>query len=180
MNRKIIFLLIGQKGSGKSFIGSLMNQHFNIKFLRVEDWVKNIKKDRSIHDKSYLIDAFHAIEIGVRQQLNNFQIVTFESTGLTEYFDQMLNSLKMDFKVVTILVKADSNICLHRVKNRDAVIHINISDEQVININKKFLEKNFKADFQIDNNDKTKKELLLELQKILISTAPNFGLMQKL
>ena len=38
-----IYLLIGAKGSGKSFIGNLMEREFNIKFLRVEDWVKNVK-----------------------------------------------------------------------------------------------------------------------------------------
>ncbi|EOZ98800.1 hypothetical protein A33Q_1454 [Indibacter alkaliphilus LW1] len=37
MKSKIIYLLIGQKGSGKSFIGTLMEKEFGIKFIRVED-----------------------------------------------------------------------------------------------------------------------------------------------
>lgn len=35
-NKKIIYLLIGPKGSGKTFIGSLMDKHFDIRFIRVD------------------------------------------------------------------------------------------------------------------------------------------------
>lgn len=42
--RKNIILLIGQKGSGKSFIGNIFEKEFGIKFIRVEDWAKHIKK----------------------------------------------------------------------------------------------------------------------------------------
>ncbi len=39
--RKILYILIGPKGSGKTYIGSQVNKNTDIKFLRVEPiWLK--------------------------------------------------------------------------------------------------------------------------------------------
>ena len=35
-NQQMLFMLIGPKGSGKTHIGTLVNQHTDIVFLRVE------------------------------------------------------------------------------------------------------------------------------------------------
>lgn len=163
---KTIYLLIGQKGSGKSFIGTLLDRRFNICFLRVENWVKAIKQEREIDDESYLREVFQTIEKGVRHELRNKDAITFESTGLTKYFDQMFESLCNDFNVITIKIVTSSEICLQRVKSRDQSIHINISDKEVKSINKQVVDKNFIADFNIDNNNKSEENLSIELKKI--------------
>ena len=170
MNRKEIFLLIGQKGSGKSFIGTIFYKEFGINFIRVEDWAKQIKKDRDIDNETYLKQVFIEIENGIRETLNKLDKLVFESTGLTAYFDQMLESLKKDFQVTTIGVYADSRICLDRVKTRDQMIHINVSDTQVSMINEKVRERDFKTDFRIDNETKSEKDLIGELGNILEMT----------
>lgn len=54
---KYIFVLIGQKGSGKSLTGSIINDLYGITFVRVEDIAKKIKKDRSITDIVLNMDA---------------------------------------------------------------------------------------------------------------------------
>lgn len=166
MNKKEIFLLIGQKGSGKSFIGTILEKEFGIKFIRVEDWVKHIKKDRDVLDDAYLRQAFQTIENGIRTSANEVDKIVFESTGLTDYFNQMYKSLKEDFKLTTIGIYADNKICLDRVKTRDKSIHINISDDKVNMINKMVREKDFHADFRIDNDKKTYVELIDELKNI--------------
>ncbi len=170
MQRKKIYLLIGQKGSGKSFIGSLIQRQFGIAFIRVEDWAKQITKDRAVDNESYLKQVFEAIENGVRERLKQVDDLVFEATGLTNYFDQMLENLKEDFDVVTIGIDADSRVCLERVKNRDQTIHIPISDDQVMMINDKVRQRNFKTDFQIDNGKRDEEELVRELEKIIEST----------
>lgn len=164
-DRKEIFLLIGQKGSGKSFIGTLMDKKYGIKFIRVEDWAKKIKKDRDIDNETYLKQVFEEIEQGIRESLVDKDKIVFESTGLTEYFDQMIQSLRRDFQVTTIGVYADSAICLERVKSRDQNIHINVSDDQVLMINDKVREKNFETDFSIINENKSENELINEIGK---------------
>jgi shikimate kinase len=164
---KIIYLLIGPKGSGKSFIGTLMECQFNIKFVRVEDWMKDIKKDRQINDESYISDAFQAIEAGVRNVLKQHSKIVFESTGLSSYFDRMLNNLSANFKVITIKVNADDALCIERVKNRDTAIHINVSDNEVQSLNGQVKAKNIITDYSLDNNNKNINELSVELGKII-------------
>ena len=100
----------------------------------MEDWAKKIIKNRDVDDKAYLKQVFGSIEKGIRSSLAHKDQLVFESTGLTEYFDEMLERLKSDFQVVTIGVFANGTICLERVKSRDQEIHINISDDQVLNI----------------------------------------------
>jgi shikimate kinase len=168
--RKEIFLLIGQKGSGKSFIGSILEKEFGIKFIRVEDWAKQVRKNRAVNNEAYLNQVFQVIENGIRNALNDIDKLVFESTGLTDYFDQMLVSLKKDFKVTTIGIYADNSICLDRVRTRDQTIHINISDSQVTKINDMVRERDYQTDFRINNESKTEKALMKELEKILVSS----------
>ena len=78
----------------------LLDRQFNIHFIRVENWVKAIKKVRKIDDESYLREVFQTIEKSVRDELLHKDSITFESTGLTKYFDQMLENLCDDFIVV--------------------------------------------------------------------------------
>ena len=170
MEGKEIFLLIGQKGSGKSFIGTILDKMFGIKFIRVEDWAKKIKKDRAVDDEAYLKQVFEEIEKGIRESLVYADKIVFESTGLTEYFDQMIQSLRQDFQVTTIGVYADSTICLERVKSRDQDIHINVSDDQVLMINEKVRERNFETDFSIKNENKSEEDLISEIGKLIGQT----------
>ena len=159
--------MVGQKGSGKSFIGSLMEKEFGIPYVRVEDWVKQIKKGRVVDDETYLREAFEVIEKGVRDYLFHMDPIVFESTGITPYFDKMLESLQLDFRVTTIGIQADSEICLDRIRKRDQSIHINISDDQVAMINEKVRQKKLHTDYQIVNELKEEKDLIEELERII-------------
>jgi predicted kinase len=167
MSKKVIFLLIGQKGSGKSFIGTIFEKEFGIRFIRVEDWAKKIKRERAVDNEGYLKQVFDEIEKGIRNCLNEIDNLVFESTGLSEHFDRMLKNLKSNFKVTTIGIYANSEICLDRVKSRDQTIHINISDDQVLLINEKVKERNFKTDFRINNEGKQEQELIIEIKSII-------------
>ena len=167
MTIKKIIVLIGPKGSGKSFIGTLFQKVFQIKFLRVEDWAKVVKKNRNINNENYLKEVFHVIEKGVRESLKQNDAIVFESTGLTVYFDDMLQSLKKDYSLNTIKIIAEKDLCLKRIKTRGQSIHINVSDKQVNMINDAVYKKNIETDFEIDNNNATKEELLEQISEIV-------------
>jgi shikimate kinase len=167
MNKKKIYLLIGPKGSGKSFIGALMEKEFGIKFIRVEDWVKEVKNNRQIDNQSYINESFQAIEKGVRKVLNQYDKVLFESTGLSDYFDQMLKKLNQDFSVISIRIQANDELCLNRVKTRDQSIHINVSDDQVNKINRLVREKEMKTDFTLINENKSADEIVIEITELI-------------
>jgi len=167
MKEKTIYLLIGPKGSGKTYIGNLIDKVFSFKFVRVEDWAKAVKKDREVFDQEYIKEVFKAIENGIREQLVETDNIVFESTGLSNDFDTMLRNLHRDFNVNTIGINTRDEICLERVKTRDKSIHVDVSDEQVIKINKEVKAKVIRTDFSITNNDKSDSELIDELKRII-------------
>lgn len=164
---KKIFLLIGPKGSGKSFIGTLIQENFDIPFICVEDWAKKVKNDRDITNELYRVEAFATIENGIREFLEEHDTVVFESIGLTHQFDTMYESLQEDFHVVTIGLNVENELCLKRFKSRDKSIHINVSDEKINMINNEFVKKNMQTNYTIDNNDKTEEQLIEELKEII-------------
>lgn len=164
---KKIYLLIGPKGSGKSYIGTIMQSELGIAFIRVEDWAKQVKKDRAVDNEAYLEEVFTTIGKELIKCLNEKDQVVFESTGLTQYFDQMLDRLRKHCPVITIGIHAGSDTCLSRVRSRDQSIHINVSDNQVEMINKKVRERCFPADFHIDNENIERDILISELKAII-------------
>ncbi|CAB9499590.1 expressed unknown protein [Seminavis robusta] len=170
-NSKSVFIFIGPKGSGKSFLGGLLQEHFKIPFLPVEEHIKkqDIKKDRAVNNEAYIQQVFSFIEELVRKEICKEDFgLSFESTGLTDCFDSMLESLKKDFRVVTVRVKADPNTCLQRFRSRDQSLHIPISEEQIKMINEKVAEKTTECEFEIDNKGSNSKEALVnELSGIL-------------
>ncbi len=149
---KKVYILIGQKGSGKSLAGQIIEDQFGVKFVRVEDVVINVKKNRAVNDESYHKDAFTEIESRLRKVLKDEPSVVFESTGLGNHFNNMFRSLKNDYQVITIGIKADPDLCRKRIKSRDQSSHINVSDEDVLLINSLVRRMNFLSDYEIDNN----------------------------
>lgn len=169
---KKICILIGPKGSGKTYIGTLLQNQLHIPFLRVEDIALRVKKERNYLDTNYINEVFHAIETAVREMLASEHTVVFESTGLSEAFDQMLLQLQRDFHVILIRIKTGLDACLTRVKSRDQSVHVNVSDEHVMAINAQVMDKKFAFDGEIDNNA-APADLILETFKKIIEGKPH-------
>lgn len=149
--QKLLHILIGPKGSGKTFIGSLLQQELAIPFLRVEDIALAVRRDRSHQDDGYVLEVFAAIERAVRERLRTTDELIIESTGLTPAFDTMLARLERDFRVNLVRVHASAETCLSRVKQRDQSLHVDVSDAHVQQINEMVAAKTWPFKGEIDN-----------------------------
>jgi shikimate kinase len=165
---KTLYILIGLKGSGKTYIGKLIENKFSIPFLRVENIFKNIKRDRHFSDKSYIQEGFALLEKEIRTRFIRDDALTMESTGLTDEFREMLESLRKDFSVKLIKIDAEPGLCLKRVTGRDNKDHINVADTDVEKINELAIKVRFDYDTVIDNNSKTEEEIIKELENLFI------------
>jgi dephospho-CoA kinase len=172
--KKTVYLLIGPKGSGKSFLGELFQQHLDIPFIRVEDWAREIKRARAVTDAAYIREIFERIHRGIVHKLEEEHLseLVFESTGLTDHFDRLLADLKRRYRVVTIRISADPDLCLERVRTRDQAIHVKVSDAQVEQINAAARKKDISCDFQIDNSGR-KAEELTEAIRLIVGKVRN-------
>lgn len=173
LNMKIVNILIGQKGSGKTYIGELLQDKLNIAFLRVEDLCLKIKAGRQITDKNYVTEVFQEIESEIRHQLKNKNELTIESTASVIEFDTMLSHLKKDFIVKLIKIDTNPALCIDRVKNRNKVNHVAVSDDMVVEINNLSNQKKYDFDLIINNNDTTNDIILNSWKQIDQSTACN-------
>lgn len=165
---KTLYILIGLKGSGKTFIGKLVEDKFGILFLRVENIFKSIKRERHYSDESYIKEGFTLLEKEIRNQFEGVDSLTIESTGLTDGFSQMLESLSKDFSVKLIKIEADPELCIRRVTGRNNKNHINISDGDVEKINELAMRVKFNYDLVIDNNGKDEREIIKGLEDLFI------------
>ena len=138
-----LFILIGPKGSGKTYIGGRIEELTGIKFLRVEPlWLKLAEGE----------DGWERVEHEIDELFLQHDKVIIESLGAGEGFDRMYASLKDKYRVKLIKVETDLEECLRRVRSRDNADHIPVSDDKIQEYNR--IAASVKHPWQavIDNN----------------------------
>ncbi|AFZ16241.1 shikimate kinase [Allocoleopsis franciscana] len=152
--RKILYILIGPKGSGKTYIGSRINKNTDIKFLRVEPiWLKLAPGE----------NGWETVEKEIDHEFQQHSRVMIESLGAGEGFNQMYSSLKNKYEIKLVKIYTDLEECLRRVRNRDNSEHIPVSDDKVEEYNKIAASINHKWDAIIDNNSLATDEHILRV-----------------
>ncbi|MBE9512019.1 MAG: shikimate kinase [Bacteroidetes bacterium] len=174
MSNKIIFILIGPKGSGKTHIGSLIKRQLGIKFFRVEDvWLKLVKEQFS---DAYIQKGFSLVEQELDEKLKKTDRIIIESTAAHEEFHNFLARLRKKYNIKLVKISAPLDLCLNRTISRDQTIHIPVSDNRVEEINRKAFSVDLPFDLVIENDKRTDKEIVeifLQFYKCLNSTSYN-------
>lgn len=142
-NPKTLFMLIGPKGSGKTHIGTLVNQHTDIVFLRVEPIWLAIQPDE---------DGWEKVEAEIDALFEKQDKVMIESLGIGEGFGKFHASLARKYSIKLIRVYADLGTCFRRVKTRNNIEHIAVSDGKVAELNQLASAVTFNWDLEINNN----------------------------
>ncbi|HOW26469.1 MAG TPA: hypothetical protein PK711_12460 [Bacteroidales bacterium] len=162
---KHVIVLIGLKGSGKTYIGTLFKDKLGIKFFRVENIWLSLTTAR-LSDE-YIIEGFGLVEKELDRLLLDTDCITIESTGTTDYFSKFLDKLKLRYHVKLVKIQTNPELCLKRVKSRDSSLHVPVSDDIVDKINRDALKVDLNYDLIINNENSTDKEIIESIQKIL-------------
>jgi shikimate kinase len=136
-------MLIGPKGAGKTHIGVLVNQHTDITFLRVEPIWLSLQPGE---------DGWKKVELIIDTMFKTHEKVMIESLGAGEGFREFHASLAKKYPIKMIRIFADLDICLSRVKNRNSIDHIKVSDDKVSDYNKIAASVTYDWAVEIDNN----------------------------
>jgi shikimate kinase len=142
-NQKILYMLIGPKGSGKTYIGTLVNLHTDIAFLRVEAVWLGLQAGE---------DGWKKVETVIDTMFQAHNKVMIESLGIGEGFRGFHVALAGKYPIKMIHVFADLDTCLTRVKKRNKIEHIAVSDDKVMEFNKIALKVIYDWDLEINNN----------------------------
>lgn len=162
---KQVIILIGLKGSGKTYIGSLMQNQLGIRFFRVEDIWLSLKSER--FSKEYISEGMNLVEHEIDTFLTKEDRIIIESTGITDNFKPFLDRLKSKYDIKLVKIRTSPETCIKRVKSRDLSIHIPVSDDILERINKEALKAEMKYDLIIDNEKTSDTDILDSIRKII-------------
>jgi len=150
---KTIYFLIGPKGSGKTYIGKLLEKKYGIKYPNFEALLLNHIEEFGIPEGGLKRDAFDFEEAIIHSILENGNSVIFEATGSSIYFPSVLENLGSTYTLKLIRLLCPLDICFERVKNRNPVGHHLVTDEKITEINIKASKVSLCWDLEIDNSD---------------------------
>lgn len=155
---KVLYMLIGPKGAGKTYIGTLVNQHTNIVFIRVEPIWLSLNPGE---------DGWKKVESIIDTTFQTHQRVMIESLGAGEGFRQFYAALVQKYPIKLIRVYADLDTCLARVQNRDSTDHIAVSDDKVMEYNKIAANVTYDWALEIDNtHPRSDNEIIAAIQSL--------------
>ena len=156
--QKTLFMLVGPKGSGKTHIGMLVNQHTDIVFLRVEPIWLGLKLDE---------DGWKKVEAAIDAMFQKQDKAMIESLEIGEGFGKFHASFAEKYSIKMIRVYANLETCFTRVKTRNNVEHIPVSDDKVEEFNKIASAVTYDWDLEINNdNPASDKEIINAIQSI--------------
>jgi shikimate kinase len=140
---KTLYMLIGPKGSGKTHIGTLVNTHTDIRFIRVEPIWLALQPGE---------DGWKEVESVIDETFETNDKVMIESLGAGDGFRGFQAALAEKYPIKMIRVYADLDTCFERVKSRSNTEHIAVSDNKVLEYNKIAATVTFDWALEIDNN----------------------------
>lgn len=152
INKKNIYVLFGPKGSGKSYIGIVIEKYFDVKFLKVEKLIIDYCHKHKIDDYMLKKHGFPLEEQALDDILLKENSVCFEATGSSIYLNEHLERLRSKYKLYSIKIHCPLEICYDRIAQRDQTEQIPVSDDRVRAINEKASRVVLDWDLEIDNS----------------------------
>lgn len=144
--------LIGAKGSGKTFIGKLLETTLGIPFLRVEQIWLAIKQAGVSSEADYLERGMDAVILAAQELAQRSRAFSLESTGAFDDMDAFLDRFRPFSNPRLVQVRASADASLQRVHTRDQSEHINVSDARVEEVNRRALAVQLPFELIIQND----------------------------
>jgi hypothetical protein len=161
----MLLILLGPKGSGKSFIGALLEERFGIRFVPVEPlWKAYFERCASsgvTPDIGVGIGEVHPV---VRRALVEFRHVAVETTGASQPILADLLNLAPSDRTLIVRVEAPLGLCVARIASRDATAHIAVDEATISQVHALSEALDVAPDLVISNVDVSADDLARELE----------------
>jgi shikimate kinase len=149
-----LLLLVGMKGVGKTFIGSVLERYLNIKFLRIEPiFLELLQLEPKLEGVALEKRGFQIVITKLDELAQQYPVLCIESTGTALTFPELLAALHQGFCVLLINIQAPIDSCIQRVRTRDASVHIPVSEDRLREINERALLVDLPWDLKINNSE---------------------------
>jgi shikimate kinase len=127
--------MIGAKGSGKTYIGNLLESKLGIHFIRVEQ--RLIEHIQSTHAESdQLPNDGYDLELNwIEDILQTNNEVISEATGSSKHLPEFINHLKNNYDLKLVRISCPLDICFSRARKRVQDHQFQVTDESIRSIN---------------------------------------------
>lgn len=164
-----LLLLVGLKGTGKTFIGGVLEKSLDVKFLRIEPIFLEVMQQEPTLTGILLEQRGFQIVLHTLDQLaQQHSVLCIESTGTARTFSELLAALRQGYQVLLVRVQTPLDTCLERVSTRDASAHIPVSDQWLREINEIALQVELPWDLQIDNSEFQEESMIVQAVEALL------------
>lgn len=153
-SRPDLLLLVGPKGSGKSFIGELLERELGIPYVRPEAVVLRLRaagRTPTVAESLAAIVA-SAEELARAASARAASALTLDTTGASDELGAYLEALARVGRIRPIQVLARPEVCLARIRARDQAAHIPVEEEQIARINARSLALQLPYELSLDND----------------------------
>lgn len=164
-----LLLLVGLKGSGKTFTGGVLEKYLDVKFLRIEPiFLEILRREPELTGIPLEQRGFQIVLEKLDELAQSNSTLCIESTGTAYTFLELLAALHQGFRVFIVHIKAPLDTCVERVMMRDASAHIPVSDYRLKEINERALLVDLPWDLEIDNSEFQDETAIVESVKRLL------------
>lgn len=161
---KEVFLLVGPIAAGKSYVGQLMEEEFDIPFFRYEDiFLDEQKRD----PEGYLKRAEPIARQAIFDFLEEHRKMCFENTMNREYAHEILESLKEIADVRLIYIHTSHDIAKSRLSTRDQSAHVSWTPEELEKIYSDSEHMDLDYDLVVENSNASKADLKEKIQPLI-------------
>jgi shikimate kinase len=119
-----IIVLVGPKGSGKTYLGLRMRDELGFHYLEVERIWLELKAERNLSRQAFDREGIRRVLLAIASSLTASSNLVIDSTGAAPWFDEFAQRLKDLARVEFVKVVVPLDECLRRIARRDASIHL--------------------------------------------------------
>lgn len=150
---KIIILLVGPKGAGKTHIGMDLARMFDADFLRVEKIWQDMSPDKMEFDSpAFMAEGIRRTLVAVSERLARHNAIILESSGAFDLFPDYLTALRAMGRVCLVSVRAPIDQCLLRIRTRDQSLHVPVPEDDIVKLNQRSERTEMEWDIVISNH----------------------------
>jgi len=164
----MLVLLVGTKGSGKSHIGRILEQHLGVSFFHVERlWMSYYAECQAARRQPVISAGIARVHPLIVDALRTHEHVCVETTGASSEILNDLLSLKHPAQTMLARVSAPLDLCLARIAARDQTNQIPMDVESIRKVYALSEAAKLRPDLTLENVRLTDAEIISLFKSVL-------------